>query len=116
MSGYNTILFIRKLEERVDKLGFRLAHSKYGYDKQFGDVVALIPKDDCLPIYSRDAEMFVGTLEHLEQWLNGWEKMQQYHRMLMGNKFESKIERLEQDYRNEVLVKLLCKSEKEGSK
>jgi hypothetical protein len=31
--------------------------------------------------------------------------MQQYHHMLLGNKYESKIQRLEQDYRNEFLMK-----------
>lgn len=106
MSGYNTINHIHKLEERVDRLGMRMGLPRHGnYRQEFGDLVSLMPKDDSLPIYSRDAELFIGSLEEMEHWLNGWEKMQQYHRMLMGNKYNSKIERLEQDYKNEMLVK-----------
>jgi hypothetical protein len=106
MAGYQTIMNLRSLEKRVDRLGLRMDHPRYGgYQREFGDLVALSPKDDTMPVYSRDAELFVGTLEQMEHWLNGWEKMRQYHRMLIGNKFESKIQRLEQDYRNEFLMK-----------
>lgn len=106
MAGYQTILNLHRLEERVDRLGMRMGLPRHGnYQQEFGDLVALMPKDDSLPIYSRDAELFIGTLEQMEHWLNGWEKMRQYHRMLMGNKFDAKIERLEQDYKNEVLMK-----------
>jgi hypothetical protein len=106
MSGYNTILRIRRLEEEVDKLGFRMGNSKHGnFRQEFGDVVALFPKEDSFPIYSRDAEMFVGTLEEMEVWLRGFQKAQEYHRMLIGRNFEKKVERFEQDYRNRELMK-----------
>jgi hypothetical protein len=83
MTGYNTVLKIRRLEEQVDKLGFRMAHTKHGnYRQEFGDVVALFPKDHALPIYSRDAEMFVGTLDQLEVWLRGLAWAREYDRML----------------------------------
>lgn len=106
MAGYQTIMNLRSLEKRVDRLGLRMDHPRRGgYQREFVDLVALLPKDDTLPIYSRDAELFTGTLEQMEHWLNGWEKMQQYHHMLLGNKYESKIQRLEQDYRNDALMK-----------
>jgi hypothetical protein len=106
MSGYHTILRIRRLEEEVDKLGFRMGNSKHGnYRLEFGDVVALFPKEDSFPIYSRDAEMFVGTIEELEVWLRGWQKAAEYHRMLIGRNFEKTVERKEQDYRNEQLMR-----------
>ncbi len=106
MSGFNTILRIRRLEEEIDKLGFRMGNSKHGnYRQEFGDVVALFPKDDAFPIYSRDAEIFVGTLEEMEVWLRGWQKSFEYHRMLMGRNFEKTVERKEQNYRNEQLMR-----------
>jgi hypothetical protein len=106
MSGYHTILRIRRLEEEVDKLGFRMGNSKHGnYRQEFDDVVALFPKEDSFPIYSRDAEIFVGTLEEMEVWLRGWQKSFEYHRMLIGRNFEKTVERKEQDYRNEKLMK-----------
>ncbi len=106
MSGYHTILRIRRLEEEVDKLGFRMGNSKHGnYRQEFGDVVALFPKEDCFPIYSRDAELFVGTLEEMEVWLRGFQKSQEYLRMLIGRNFEERVKRKEQDYRNQLLMK-----------
>jgi hypothetical protein len=106
MSGYHTILRIRRLEEEVDKMGFCMGNPKHGnYRQEFGDVVALMPKEDSFPIYSRDAELFIGTLEELEVWLRGFQKAQEYHRMLMGRNFEKKVERFEQDYRNRELMK-----------
>lgn len=105
MSGYHTILRIRRLEEEIDKIGLRMGNSKHGnFRQEFGDVVALFPKDDCLPIYSRDAELFVGTLEEMEVWLRGWQKSFEYHRMLMGRNFEDRVKRKEQDYRNNILL------------
>lgn len=105
MSGYKTILRIRSLEDLVDKLGFRIGESKHGnYRQEFGDTVALFPKDDAFPIYSRDAELFVGTLEEMEIWLLGFQKANEYHRILIGRNFEEKIKRKEQDFRNQKLV------------
>jgi len=111
MSGYHTILRIRRLEEEVDKLGFRMGNSKHGnYRQEFGDVVALFPKDDAFPIYSRDAEIFVGTLEEMEVWLRGFQKCQEYHRMLIGKNFEERVKRKEQDYRNQTLIKKISEA------
>ena len=106
MSGYQTILNLRRLEERVDRLGFRMGNSKHGnYRQEFGDLVSLFPKDQELPIYSRDAEIYVGTLEGMEVWLNGFEKAREYDRMLLGKTYETKRQRMEQDYRNRELMK-----------
>jgi hypothetical protein len=82
MSGYNTILRIRKIEERVDKLGFMLAYPRHRSNYE-GDYVALKPKDEhVLPIYVRDAEVFTGTLEELQVWLTGVEWARDYDSML----------------------------------
>lgn len=111
MAGYQTILHLRRLEERVDLLGFRMGNPRHGnYQQEFGDLVALFPKDDCLPIYSRDAEIFVGTLESMEVWLTGFEKAREYDRMLMGKTVESKRERKEQDYRNTQLMRKIAEA------
>ncbi len=115
MSGYHTILRIRRLEEEVNKLGFRMGNTKHGnYRQEFGDTVALFPKDDCFPIYSRDAEIFVGTLEEMEVWLRGWQKSFEYHRMLIGRNFEEKVKRKEQDYRNQQLMKKIKQAGEES--
>lgn len=114
MSGYHTILRIRRLEKTVDEMGFRMGNPKHGgYREGFGDTVALYPKDDEMPIYSRDAELFVGTLEEMEVWLRGWQRSVEYHRMLIGRSFERTVERKAQDHRNKQLLAKIKESTKE---
>jgi hypothetical protein len=82
MSGYHSIIALRRLEEQVDKLGFMFAYPKGGYGGEV-DMVALRPRDsDAVPIYSRDAEVFVGTLQQLEVWIRGVEWARNYDMML----------------------------------
>lgn len=82
MSGYQTIIRFRTLEEKVDKLGFMFSYPKHRYNSDI-DYVALKPKDDnALPIYARDAELFTGTLEELQVWLTGVEWARNYDSML----------------------------------
>lgn len=117
MAGYHAVLALHRLEERIDRMGFRMGHPRHGnYRNEFGDMVALFPKEDTLPVYSRDAELFIGTLEQMEHWLNGWEKLETYHRMLLGKSFEDKVQRKEQDYRNQLLLNQIREAGKEEVK
>lgn len=107
MSGYNTILRIRRLEDQVDKLGFRMGNSKHGnYRQEFGDVVALFPKEDCLPVYARDAELFAGTLEDLEVWIRGVEWARSYDLLLQASD-DKKRAKQEEKVRHEHLIRKL---------
>ena len=106
MSGWNTIQTIRKLEERADKLGLKFA--AYKHDDRYGENVALVPKDkDALPIYSRDAVMFAGTLEHADRFMQGVLWAREYDRMAVDRNLDKKRERKEQDERNKQMVKIL---------
>lgn len=111
MAGYRFVQRIRMLEEDCDRLGLKMANPRTHYMKDYGDVVALVPKDqDSLPIFSRDAEVFIGTIEDLEKWVRGVEWARKYDRMLFGNKHEANREKREQVYRNEYLMKTLKKA------
>ena len=113
MSGYNTVLKIRRLEAECEGLGFMFAASRHG-SYLGNDVISLKPKDqDSLPVYSRDAEVFVGTVEELEIWLRGVEWARNYDRMLFGQKHDRNRERKEQDERNRQLMKMLVTGAKE---
>lgn len=106
MSGYSLVLKIRKIEEECDRLGFMLCHSKYGHHRE-GDNLAIKPKDEnSLPLYSRDAEPFTGTLKELEVWLMGVQWARDYDNMLFGH-MDKKRDRKEQDYRNRELANIL---------
>lgn len=108
MSGYNLVRTVHILEEECDKLGFVMCHSKHRYGSEFGDVVAVKPKDqDSIPIYARDAELFIGTLNELSRWIEGIKWARQYDGMLFGKSHNEKRGRKEQDYRNKMLVNIL---------
>lgn len=104
MSGYNLIRKVKYLEEECYKLGFQMCQARHFYH-EFGDVVALKPRDDCLPLFSRDAELFVGTIQDLERWIQGFQFARKYESMVMGTRHDAKRDRREQNYRNKVLLK-----------
>ena len=106
MSGYALILKVKRLEEEIHKMGFRWGNSKHGSwgDLEFGEVVSLFPRDEELPLYSRDAAIFTGTINQLEIWLQGVTWARNYD-MMMKVSDEKKRTRKEQDVRNAQLVK-----------
>ena len=106
MAGWNQIQQVRKLEERADKLGLKF--TAYKHDDRYGDSVALVPKDnDALPIYSRDAVMFAGSLEGAAYWMQGVMWAREYDRLAVDRNLDKKRERKEQDERNIQLAKIL---------
>ena len=109
MNGWNTIQKIRKFEERAELLGMRFTAHKH--DDLYGENVALVPLDQAaLPIYSRDAILFAGSLEAADKFMQGVLWARDYDRMLKISDV-AKRERKEQDERNKQMVQLL-KSEK----
>jgi len=112
MAGWNTIQRIRNLEEKIDLLGFKFSKSKHGDWTDDHGALSLVPKDmDALPMYSRDAELFVGSLERLEDWLAGVQWARDYDRMckISTDKARSAAEQKE---RNRQLMRTL----KEGKR
>lgn len=102
MTGYNSVLRIRNFELKIAQLGLKMSYPKYGYRDT--DVVALIPKDtDSLPVYSRDAELFVGTIEQAEDWIKGVEWARTYDQLLTLSTDESRAKK-EQRERNRNLM------------
>lgn len=112
MSGWNTIQRIRSIEETIDKLGFKFAKSKHGDWTDDHGALSLLPKDmDALPMYNRDAELFVGSLERLEDWLAGVQWARDYDRMCKISTDKAR-EAAEQKERNRQLMRTL----KEGKR
>jgi hypothetical protein len=104
MSGWNTIQKVKRIEEEVDRLGFKFAKSKHGDWTDSHGALSLVPKDhEALPIYSSDAELFVGNLERLEDWLAGVKWARDYDTMLRVSD-DGKRARKEQDVRNKSLL------------
>ena len=106
MAGWNTLRKIQVLRERADLLGMKFA--QYRHNDYNEDNVALIPKDqDSLPIYSRDAILFAGSLESADQWMQGVLWAREYDRMTIDRNLDQKRVRKEQDERNRQLLKTL---------
>ena len=104
MSGWNTIQRIKHIEEQIDLLGFKFSKSKHSDWTEDHGALSLVPKDtEALPIYSRDAELFVGSLERLEDWLAGVKWARDYDMMLRLSN-DTKRARKEQDERNKKLL------------
>ena len=112
MSGWNTIQRIKRIEEQVNELGFKFNKSKHSDWSEDHGALSLVPKDaEALPIYSRDAELFVGSLERLEDWLAGVRWAREYDMMLRLSD-DAKRDTAEQKERNRQLMRTL----KEGKR
>ena len=112
MSGWETIQRIKRVEQLIDELGFKFAKSKHSDWSDNHGALSLKPKDpDALPIYSRDAELFIGTIERLEDWLAGVQWAREYDRMLKLTD-DKKRDAAEQKERNRQLMRTL----KEGKR
>lgn len=55
--GMRTIRKIQELQVKAHQLGFKFTNSKLYYRSEYTDVLALVARDDQLPLYSRDAEL-----------------------------------------------------------
>ena len=107
MSGWNQVQRVRRLEEQVDKLGFKFAKPRHGDWVEENQRLSLVPKDhNSLPIYSRDAELYSGSLEDIDVWLAGVQWAREYD-MLLRLSDSKKRARKEQDERNRILMKTL---------
>ena len=101
---------IKDLEAQAARLGFSI-----GPDRYSGERMALYPNDAGeLPCYSRDATLWSGTAENLLIFLRGWEARITYDRMLGFT--QKKIERAEQNLRNDSLLKTLKEEKTDNAK
>ena len=106
MTGWNTLRKIQVLKERADLLGMKFA--QYRHNDYNEDNVALIPKDqDSLPIYTRDAILFAGSLEGAGKFMQGVLWAREYDRMTVDRNLDAKRVRKEQDERNRQMLKIL---------
>ena len=80
--GINMIERIDSVRELAAFFGFQLGrapHSSFGDNI---DTIALYPKDNSLPTYSRDACLFTGNLNEVENFLDGIRWARQYDKMI----------------------------------
>ncbi len=112
MSGWNTIERIRRVEKQIDELGFKFSKCRHGDWTEDHGALSLVPKDlDVLPIYNRDAELFVGSIERLEDWLAGVRWAREYDMML---KMSDEKKREKAEVRERERLALMRKREEQA--
>lgn len=108
---------IREMDRLAEENGFVVRKSKHHWEYQFfglfpagGDFTQ---EDNCLPIYSRDAELYSGTAEDLICYMRGWMRSREYLQSIMPKSVnESRIKKFEDTYRQEALVRLMKEEKK----
>ena len=82
--GMNMIERIDQARELADHYGFKMGKAPYnGYGVTENiDSIALYPKDNRLPTYSRDACLFTGNLAELENFFEGIRWSRNYDQMI----------------------------------
>lgn len=68
-------------QQQCHELGFKIVQSKLQWNQDI-DWASLAPRDDELPIYARDTELFTGTLEEIEIWLRRLQWARNYDKMI----------------------------------
>lgn len=104
--GWDEVQRMKRVEAKANELGFMFATGSYSYGQDVISYICLKPKDDCLPHYSRNAEIFTGTLEEINNWLRGIEWARSYDDMLKLSNGKKRQER-EQVERNKQLLKTI---------
>ena len=80
--GMNMIERIDSVRELADFFGFRLGRTPHSSFDNSIDNIALYPKEDRLPTYSRDACLFTGNLNEVENFLDGIRWARNYDKII----------------------------------
>lgn len=107
--GMSVIQRIDRLRDRCMELGFEITSCQHS---QGWDQIALVPRDDALPIYNRTAQIFAGDLSAVEAFIRGatWARDYDGDHLRISN--SQRREAAEQKWRNRILAKTLATGEK----
>lgn len=101
---YKDYQMFMKIRERANKIGLDFGGMPDYHPNE--NNIALKPKDDCLPIYSRDAIISHGDLSSISAFLVGVEWARGYDE-LMKVSSEKTREKREHDFRKTKMFKQL---------
>ena len=105
---------LKRVEDRLKFLGYQMTSSRWGTGE-----IGVQPLDDRNPLYSRDAQVFSGTIDQIACWLTGLEHQDGYLKMLKATS-SKKIKSLEEKYvtklRHQALVDAISDPDKKLDK
>jgi len=90
--NWNDIQLLDRVVTTLDKLGYKISPAKYGQGS-----IGVYPLEDKNPLYSRDAEVYTGSIEQIACWMRGVEHQDGYLKMLKATSDE-RIKLLEEKY------------------
>lgn len=109
VAGWQLFRDFRDTEEQANKIGLKFAPSKYSGMEW--DTIALIPLNEDLPVYNREAEVFIGSLQDIKNWLRGVDWARNYDDIMKVSNNE-KRQTAERKYHQRELVKTIRDGEK----
>lgn len=90
--NWHDIDLLDRVVTQLNQLGYKLAPAKYGRSE-----IGVFPLQDKNPLYSRDAEVYAGTLEQIACWMRGVQHQDGYLKMLKATS-DKRIKELEEKY------------------
>lgn len=90
--NWNDIQLLDRVVTTLNKLGYKINPAKYGQGS-----IGVYPLEDKNPLYSRDAEVYTGTIEQIACWMRGVQHQDGYLKMLKATSDE-RIKVLEEKY------------------
>lgn len=113
MTGYATIQQISKVTDSLANLGLQLTRSRHSCSRESEYDIAVIPLNDGVPIYNREVEICVGSLEKISAWLAGVEWAREYDN-ICGLKSDQRRVKAEQSVLESRLMKALKSGDQEN--
>ena len=90
--NWHDIDLLDQVVTTLNQLGYKIAPAKYGRSE-----IGVFPLEDKNPLYSRDAEVYAGTLEQIACWMRGVQHQDVYLKMLKATS-DKRIKELENNY------------------
>jgi hypothetical protein len=81
--GWDDVQRMKRVEARANALGFEFTDGGKSWAAGGTSISIYVqPKDDLLPLYSRTATFFTGSIESIDSWLDGIEWARHYDELL----------------------------------
>jgi hypothetical protein len=103
---WNDLQRIKRVEALANSLGFEFKPGEQTWGTGGDGAIYVKPKDELLPMYSRTATFFIGSIESIENWLDGIVWARHYDDLLKLSN-DKKRERQEDLVRQQHLMKTI---------
>jgi hypothetical protein len=109
VAGWQLLKNFRDIEARANKIGLKFGPSKFS-GMEF-DTIALVPFGEGVPIYNREAEVFTGSLQDIDKWLQGIVWARNYDDLMKVSN-DDKRETAERKYQQRELLRVIKDGER----